>query len=454
MPRKFNPDTLLIPASGQLDVAVPGSAAGLHIRTFAARGDGKPNRIWFIRGRVRKPKGIQPIEPGMAERGYVAIATAVDASRTGQKPPKPKQPGALFIRLGAVGELNYADAEAEAHRIRRQLRDGINPLTERVATMRANAAKNITVGQLVAEHLADPRILKRLRPATLRNRKWVLNTGLASLHDTPLVSLSSRDIESVRPANRNTEATILGPLRALLTDAVERGYIERAPKIKIARPEGNASPLVQFIEGQPADFSELIAVLHCLPALPAPWPGIYRFAILTGARPSDVLGNAWPEFDLTPKVAWWTLPAGRSKIKRMCRRPLSEAAASILRDAGPQPMGLVWPSRRGTILSSSDENRTLSALLAIRGFKSGFSLGRCRDTVASWLELQDASERSMALILNHAPPARTTRQRHYTQISAEAAARRLLERWADTVADAEAGRPTGDIISLAERSRA
>lgn len=453
--RKFNADTLPIPERGQLDVRVTDSAAGLHVRTFAPRGDVKPNRIWFIRGRLRKPKDIRPVEPGLTDRQLNAAASRAAEWLSGRPtapPVKAKLPAPIFVRLGAVGEMNLADAEAEAHRVRKMLRDGLNPVSERNATLRTNAAKGKTFRTLIAEYLADPSVQKKLRPSTLRNRKWALNKGLASLHETRLASLGEREIESVRPANRNSETTVLAPLRSLLTYAVQRGYLTAAPKIKVAMPEGNAAPMVEFAEGKPSDFSELVEFLKILDTLAAPWPQVFKFGALTGARWTEVIGLDWSELDLAEGKAIWTLPAARSKIKRDCARPLSEAAAAILRGIGAKPSGLVWPGPSGNARGKSNENRAISATLAARGYPTGFWYGRLRDSVASWLEFQsDATERAMAVLLNHKPPAANTRQRHYAKISADHQARTLIERWASAVAAAQAGKPSGDVVHLAER---
>jgi len=55
-----------------------------------------------------------------------------------------------------------------------------------------------------------------------------------------------------------------------------------------------------------------------------------RFLILTAARSGEVLGAKWSEIDLEARQ--WTIPAERMKAGREHRVPLSEAAASILRD--------------------------------------------------------------------------------------------------------------------------
>src|SRR5262249_18405514 len=57
-----------------------------------------------------------------------------------------------------------------------------------------------------------------------------------------------------------------------------------------------------------------------------------EFAILTGARTSEVIGARWSEIDFAAKV--WTVPASRMKSGREHRVPLSARATEILNGIG------------------------------------------------------------------------------------------------------------------------
>ena len=83
-----------------------------------------------------------------------------------------------------------------------------------------------------------------------------------------------------------------------------------------------------------------------------------EFVILTGARSGDVRGATWAELDLAAKV--WTVPAGRMKMKKEHRVPLSKPALELLA-AVPRMAGtdLVFPAPRGGMLS----DMTLSAVI-------------------------------------------------------------------------------------------
>ena len=102
-----------------------------------------------------------------------------------------------------------------------------------------------------------------------------------------------------------------------------------------------------------------------------------RFAILTVARTSEVIGARWDEFDLAERV--WTLPASRMKAGREHRAALSDAAMALLDEMRAiRSSDLIFPgSRIGRPLSGMAMLMLLRRIgrgeLTIHGFRSTFS---------------------------------------------------------------------------------
>ncbi len=99
-----------------------------------------------------------------------------------------------------------------------------------------------------------------------------------------------------------------------------------------------------------------------------------EFAVLTAAQSGEVRGATWKEIDLTEKI--WAVPAGRMKMKREHRVPLSDKAIALLkamlRIGGTD---LIFPNNKDTVLS----DMTLTAVLrhmnkevTAHGFRSSF----------------------------------------------------------------------------------
>jgi integrase len=399
------------PDSGQKDYAPDGS--GLKLRVFASG-----RRVWFVRGRVRR-------------------ATGMGASR--------------FVQLGEYPGVTREQAEATAAQARDLLRRGIDPNEQRDANRRTAAIESKTFGEVADEWMADRK--SQWRATTIAARRVLFNgEKLQAWRDRPIASITRQELkrhaESIKP---NTQQSQLGPLRSVFKFAVEQDYIQRSTftdsGVRVARAEGNAAPLVEFHEGRAPDFTELVAVLDaidtCEKSMPlSPWWSIWRACILTGQRPSAVIGLRWTELSLDGESPTWHLPAERSKIKRESAIPLSKDCAAILRAIPRHESALVWPGRDGRkpLKYPEGESKMVSGNLAARGFPEGWRPGRARDSVASWLEFQsDATERAMALLLGHKPPSDNVRRQHYARIGAGHQARTLIERWAQAVRDARAG---------------
>jgi integrase len=404
------------PEQGQVDYLPDGS--GLKLRVFAS---GK--RCWFVRGRIRQADG------------------------QGQQ---------RFVVLGDAAVMTREEAAAEAANARMLMRRGVDPVAARDAKLKAADAGRKTFLD-VANEWSEVRIASgKWSEDTIATRRAVFNgPRLAALSDKLIGQITARDIEAAaaRIAANSMQAA-LGPVRTVLKYAVQQGYIAASPfatsDVQIRKAAGNAEPLIEFHEGREPDFSEFVAVLDAIRAaeqqMPlSPWWGIWRVCLATGARPSAIIGLRWSELQLEGAPSWH-LPVSRSKIKQASAIPLSEDCASILRNV-PRVGDLVWPGRDGKSKLSYPpvEPKFLSTLLSAAGYPKGWKPGRARDSVASWLEFQpDATERAMALLLNHKPPADNTRRQHYARISAEHQARALIERYAQAVQKAIKGEHSDD----------
>lgn len=393
---------LKAPAKGQRDYGT--KYPGLKVRVFAST-----RRVWFIRGRRRGAAGAP-----------------------------------IFVMLGEYPAMDEHAAEKAAGNTRYLLRQGIDPNQQRDEQKLTNKIAGMTFGELAEEYL-EKGTSKLSRDSTLKCRLHALRgKWFADWRPRPISWISQGRVNALQSAIPTTAgSTPLGALRAVLRYAADNGYIERAPRVTVPKPQGDAAPFFAFEEGGAPDYSELAIVLEALDAVQerfplSPWPTIWRFAALTGARPMTILGARWEEFDLSSSPTWH-LSAERSKLKRPITIPLSEPAAALLRALPRKESGLIWPGRDGRKPRRDlpgDQTGLISGLLAARGYRTSFWPGRFRDTFMTWLDVQEhASERAIALLVDHKAPAeRTTRGRHYAKVQSTALARRLANQWAETVA--------------------
>lgn len=400
-------DKLKAPAKGQKDYASK-KYPGLKVRVFAST-----RRVWFIRGRRRGSAGAP-----------------------------------VFVMLGEYPALEEHAAQKAAGDARYLLRQGVDPNQQRDEKILTNRIAGMTFGELAEEYIekgtANLRANTTLKyRATALRGKW-----FADWRPRPLSWITQGRVNALQSAIPITAAsTPLGSLRAALRYGADNGYIDKAPRVTVPKSQGDAAPFFEFQEGGVPDFAELALVLEALDVLEerfplSPWPHIWRFAALTGARPMTICGAFWEEFDLSSAPVWH-LSAERSKLKRPIDIPLSEAAAAVLRALPRKASGLIWPGRDGTKPREDlpgDQTGLIAGMLAGRGYRTGFWPGRFRDTFMTWLDVQEhASERAIALLVDHkAPSERTTRGRHYAKVQSTALARQLANEWAATIASTRA----------------
>jgi integrase len=111
---------------------------------------------------------------------------------------------------------------------------------------------------------------------------------------------------------------------------------------------------VQVIRHHPsAPWTQVPDVMKALAGKPGQSARALRFAILCASRSGEVRHGTWGEVDLTAKL--WVIPAGRMKIGKEHRVPLTDPAIQVLLEARgdrePAPTDLIFPSSKNTPLS-------------------------------------------------------------------------------------------------------
>ena len=171
--------------------------------------------------------------------------------------------------------------------------------------------------------------------------------------------------------------------------------------------------------------SEVADVLAAAAAIETPtWRGMtgaLRFAVLTAARTSEVLGARWGEVDLD--AATWTVPAARMKANVEHRVPLSTAALDVLGEARGRTGGggLVFRAPRGGKLDTAALRRVMRRIGAgatVHGFRGAFK---------SWC-LESGIARELAeMSLAHQFMGDT--ERSYVRTDLLERRRPVMERW-------------------------
>lgn len=337
-----------------------GGADGLHLRIAGA------SRAWVLR---------------------LAVGTRTDAK--GNTVVHRRD-----IGLGSYPEVSLAEAREKARELRRQVRDGIDPIEERKATkIRAQleAAKAKTFEECANAYIEANRAGWKNEKHVQQWQNTLATYAFQKIGRLPVAAIDTGLVLSVLQqetgedkaqlwhAKTETASRLRGRIEAILDWAAFRGYRkgenparwkghleqELPPRSKVQKVEHHAA--LAYVE-----LGAFMAELRKREGISA---RALEFAILTAARSGEVRGATWAEIDLAGRI--WTIPAERMKAGKEHRVPLSDDAVKLL-EALPRIKGNnhVFPAPRGGQLSDMALTAVLRRMdyggLTQHGFRSTF----------------------------------------------------------------------------------
>lgn len=316
----------------------------------------------------------------------------------------------LTLSLGVYPDVSL-DAARIAHKAARdQLKAGLDPSQEkRVAKLVAPLAKANTFGDVADELLVK---LKRENKAaiTIRKRRWLLKTLASDLCDRPVAAITAPEVlvilQKVEKSGRLESARRLrAAIGQVMRRAVASGRATHdptpslrgeiasptvTPRAAIIEPE-EAGRLMLAIDGydRPMMRCALMLLAHCFP------------------RPGELRNARWSEVHFRDKV--WTVPATRTKQRRVHRIPLSPHALDLFTElkAITGDGDLCFPGDRSDVRAISDNS--LNAALRTLGYDGETHVAHGFRAMASSLlnEHSDFSPDAIELALGHKDPNAT-----------------------------------------------
>lgn len=330
------------------------------------------------------------------------------------------------IGLGSAVEVSLAEARERRDQMRRQLRDGVNPLNER------NRVRSIPTFETYAN-----RMFESIR-ADWKNPKHA-QQWINTLKTYAFPVIGKLPINQV---NAQVVKQVLAPIWTEKPETARRvkqriGRIISAAIGEQLHPGPNPTPnsttalaarrpKVKNFAAMP--YREVPAFIRKLAATSAT-PGAkraFQLLILTATRTNEVLNARWREIDIENRE--WTIPAERMKMGSAHIVPLSTPAVALLRAARTETLvqaeDLVFPgAKSGRHLSNMVFLQIIKRLghrYTAHGFRSAF-----RD----WAEEQT----SFAYSAKEAALAHKTRDKveaAYRRTTMLEQRRDLMEAWA------------------------
>lgn len=373
------------------------------------------------------------------------------------------------VTIGEYGEWTEDKARKAAEKLRLSVVTGGDPVAERLEAERAKAARKAADDR--AEQLATVLRIDRLSEAWLaarsalapRTRTFYRSTMalhiIPKIGDVAFPALSVEDwhrIEDAIPADQPaTRRNAFATLRAFCAWAAGRGH--------------GANPLRDIEAPDPVKSrervlskAELVEIMAQADKLAPAFAALYRLAILTGQRRSEIAELDWQELDR--KAAVWSIPGSRTKNGSPHIVPLSPAAvAEFDRLAG----GDAWPRRgyaittdqRTPVSGFSAAKRQIDALLseaaakAERDAPKPWRFHDLRRSLATGFQQLGIRFEVTEAVLNHLSGARGGVAGVYQRHDWKEEKRTALEKWADHLAAADAA-DAANVIELDSRRKA
>lgn len=332
------------------------------------------------------PLKVKNAKPGMhADGGLLYLLMKPDGRRSWIFRYRDRITGKLRdMGLGPAWDVSLSEARERATTLRRQLRDGLDPLANKHAARDAAKAlheKRMPFGRCAELYVETHRTGWR-NPKHAAQWDSTLRTYCEPVWTTPVDAIDTaqvmRCLDPIWTTKTETASRVRGRMESVLAWATVRGlrsgdnpaaWRNHLDQLLPARTK------VQKVEHRPAlpytEAGTFMAELRQRYTLAA---RALELQILTTSRPGEAAGAQWPEFDLHGAV--WTIPAGRMKAGKEHRVPLSPAVVKLLK-ALPRIDGStnVFPGVKGKPITTEAAMKLLKELrpgLTAHGFRSTF----------------------------------------------------------------------------------
>jgi integrase len=284
-----------------------------------------------------------------------------------------------------AGHVTLADARRKALEARKLIADGIDPIAEKRAVARANAAIP-TFGEFADEYIVAH------RPA-FKNAKHAAQWA-STLSDTYCKVIRSKPVNEIDTAVvlkvlqplwqkvPETASRIRGRIENVIDAAKVRGFREGLDNP--ARWKGHLKAILparqKLTRGHHAalPYDDLPAFMIELRERQSIAALALELCILTATRSGETLGATWQEIDFSKSI--WTVPAARMKAGLEHRVPLTSCVLGFLRqlhDVRPLHNDHVFVGTgRGKHLSDMSMTMQLRRMgrkdITVHGFRSTF----------------------------------------------------------------------------------
>lgn len=354
------------------------------------------------------------------------------------------------LALGVYPEVGLKDARERATEARAQLAAGTDPSAARKATKAQAAHDAANTLEAVAGEWMRHQSARWDEGTAERIRRSLELHVFPRLGARPLAGIRPSEVQAVVKAVEATGAgdtagRVLQRVKAIFRWAVTHERIESNPMLDLVPGEllkpRDVTNRAALPERELPDFLRKLGTYEGDPTV----KHALQLLVLTAARPGEVRGARWAEFDLAG--AQWVIPAERMKMGAEHRVPLSRQAVAVLQ--AQQPLSghrdLVFPSPHypGKSISENTFNSAL-ARMGYKGMATAHGFRAVFSTIANEAGWNgDVIERQLA----HVERNKVRAAYHRSTYTKERV--RLMQWWADLL---DARRTGSNVVPMPQRA--
>lgn len=239
------------------------------------------------------------------------------------------------LQLGVYPRMSLAEARLEAHRLRRQKDEGLDPAQERKLENLQLKASNSATFQSVAERMIEAKIANGISDSYLKKIRGALSANLyGEIGQIPIQKINSPLLKAtLMPIQLRGSKDMLRVVRGITAEvfnyAKAEGVFSGDNPADALRKNVFATHRVKHMAA--LEWSRMNGYLNRLDACSGGFPTrcCVHLLIFTACRPSEAREAKWSEFNLDD--ASWTIPAIRAKGRKDHVVPLARQTVAMLR---------------------------------------------------------------------------------------------------------------------------
>ena len=238
------------------------------------------------------------------------------------------------LSIGAYPAVTIKMARDAREQAKSTLANGIDPSQAKQASKLKEKEATLHSFQAIAMEYHAKLIRENRAKGTVEKVEWLLRLAYDAIGHRPIRDISAADVLAVlrkveARGRYETAQHLRFTIAAVFRYAIAIGRADNDPTIAL-----KGALIRPVVKPRPAitEKKALGAVLRAIDGFDGQptTTAALKLLVLLAPRPGELRHARWGEFDLD--AATWTIPAGRMKMRREHRVPLSRQAISLLRE--------------------------------------------------------------------------------------------------------------------------